>query len=69
MAHELFTDEIDETVARMVVAGLPNKAIAARLEMPEGTVKWRLHRMYARMGVQSRTRFVLEVRDHLGGGR
>lgn len=66
MAREVFTDETDETVARLVVAGLPNKTIAARLGIPEGTVKWRLHRMYGRVGVQSRSRFVLEVRDLLG---
>lgn len=68
MGHEVFTDEIDETIARLVVAGLPNKAIAARLQIPEGTVKWRLHRMYGRMGVQTRTGFVLELRDVLAGG-
>lgn len=69
MAHEVFTDEIDETIAYLVVAGLPNKTIAARLEMPEGTVKWRLHRMYGRVGVQSRSRFVLEIRDRFEGSR
>ena len=68
MGHEVFTDEIDETIARLVVAGLPNKAIAARLRMPEGTVKWRLHRLYGRLGVQSRSRFVLEVRERIGDG-
>ena len=68
MGHEVFTDAVDETIARLVLAGLPNKAIAARLEIPEGTVKWRLHRMYGRMGVQTRSRFVLELRDALAGG-
>lgn len=68
MAHEVFTDEIDETIARLVVDGLPNKAIAARLRIPEGTVKWRLHRLYGRLGVQSRSRFVLEVSERIGEG-
>lgn len=67
MGRGVFTDEIDEKIARLVVAGLPNKAVAARLEIPEGTVKWRLHRMYGRMGVQSRTGFVLEVRELFAG--
>lgn len=69
MAQDAFTDETDETIARLVVAGLANKTIAARLGIPEGTVKWRLHRMYGRIGVQSRTGFVLEVRDRLGSDR
>lgn len=69
MGQDVFTDEIDVTIAGLVVAGLPNKAIAARLEMPEGTVKWRLHRMYGRAGVQSRTRFVLAMRDRFADGR
>lgn len=64
-----FTDRVDETIARLVVAGLPNKAIAARLGIPEGTVKWRLHRMYARIGVQTRSHFVLEVAARLADGR
>ncbi|HYP23527.1 MAG TPA: helix-turn-helix transcriptional regulator [Actinomycetota bacterium] len=63
MTQAPWTDETDETIARLVVEGLPNKAIAARLGIPEGTVKWRLHRMYGRAGVQSRTRFVLVLRD------
>lgn len=69
MRHELFTDEVDEAIAGLVVEGLPNKAIAARLGIPEGTVKWRLHRMYGRAGVQSRTRFVLAMRDRFADGR
>ena len=67
MGDGVFTDEVDVAIARLVVAGLPNKAIAARLGMPEGTVKWRLHRMYGRAGVQTRTRFVLVLRDLVGG--
>jgi DNA-binding NarL/FixJ family response regulator len=65
MGTDVFTDEVDRAIARLVVEGLPNKAIAARMEMPEGTVKWRLHRMYGRVGVLTRSRFVLEVRDRL----
>ena len=65
MEPRIFTDELDETIARLVVSGLPNKAIARRVDVPEGTVKWRLHRLYGRLGVQTRSRFVLEVREHL----
>lgn len=65
MTDRLFEDELDKSIARLVVDGLPNKAIAARVKLPEGTVKWRLHRMYRRLGVPSRSRFVLELRDRL----
>lgn len=67
MGTEVFADDLDEVIARLVVEGLPNKAIAARTGMPEGTVKWRLHRMYQRAGVQTRSRFVLELRDRNEG--
>ena len=67
MATEVFADDLDEAIARLVVEGLPNKTIAARTGMPEGTVKWRLHRMYQRAGVQTRSRFVLELRDRIEG--
>lgn len=43
--------------------GESNKAIAAALGLAEGTVKWRLHRLYERLGVQSRAQFVLKLRD------
>ena len=69
MGTDVFTDDLDRAIARLVIEGLPNKAIAARVEIPEGTVKWRLHRMYGRVGVQSRSRFVLEVRDRFAGPR
>lgn len=69
MDADVFSDEMDEAIARLVIAGLPNKGIAARTGLPEGTVKWRLHRMYQRAGVQTRTRFVLELRDRFREGR
>jgi DNA-binding NarL/FixJ family response regulator len=62
---DVFSDDLDRAIARLVIEGLPNKAIAARVGIPEGTVKWRLHRMYSRVGVLTRSRFVLEVRDRL----
>lgn len=54
---------MDRAIARMVMEGAPNKVIASRTGMPEGTVKWRLHRMYDRLGVASRTAFALALRD------
>jgi DNA-binding CsgD family transcriptional regulator len=58
-----FEDDLDRHIARLVFAGLTNKAVAARTGLPVGTVKWRLHRMYRRMGVESRSLFVLALRD------
>lgn len=63
MAQSPFEDDLDRRIAHMVFDGLTNKAVAARAGIPEGTVKWRLHRMYRRLGVESRTRFVLTLRD------
>lgn len=68
MGAEPFADDVDLAIARLVIEGLPNKAIAARVGLPEGTVKWRLHRMYRQLGVQSRSRFVLELRERLSSG-
>ena len=63
-----FNDEIDREIARMLVAGAPNKAIASKTGLALGTVKWRLHRMYTRLGVHSRTAFAMTVRDLLDAG-
>lgn len=51
----------------MVIEGAPNKVIARRTGLPLGTVKWRLHRMYQRLGVHTRTTFAMSVRDLLNG--
>lgn len=55
-------DETDRKIVEQVLQGKANKAIAAALGIPEGTVKSRLHRIYASVGVQSRTQFVMKVR-------
>lgn len=60
-----FADEMDRAVAQMVLDGETNRAIARRVDLPEGTVKWRLHRMYERLGVGSRVQFAIRVRDLL----
>ena len=56
-------DPLDRSIAQMVLEGAPNKAIARALDIPEGTVKWRLHRLYERLGVSSRMSFALALRD------
>jgi DNA-binding NarL/FixJ family response regulator len=62
-----FEDPLDRAIARMVMEGAPNKVIATQTGLPEGTVKWRLHRMYDRLRVTSRTSFALALRDLLEG--
>lgn len=63
-----FNDDVDRQIAHMVIAGAPNKVIASRTGLPLGTVKWRLHRMYQRLGVHTRTTFAMSVRDLLDAG-
>lgn len=55
-------DATDRAIIDLVLAGHTNKAISRRLSLPEGTVKWRLHRLYGRLGVSSRVQFALRLR-------
>lgn len=48
-------------VARMVGEGLPNKRIASRLAISEGTAKLHLHRVYQKLQVRGR----LELMNYL----
>jgi DNA-binding NarL/FixJ family response regulator len=52
MAKVLTPREID--VIRLVVDGMRNKEIAAKLSISEGTVKIHLHRTYEKLHVESR---------------
>ena len=63
-----FEDPVDRAIARMVIEGASNKAIATETGLPEGTVKWRVHRLYERLGVGSRTSFALALKDLLERG-
>jgi DNA-binding NarL/FixJ family response regulator len=51
-------------VVRLVCVGLPNKQIAARLEVAEGTVKTHLHRIYEKLEVRGRLELSLYDRDN-----
>jgi DNA-binding NarL/FixJ family response regulator len=42
-------------IARLVTAGLPNKEIARRLDVTEGTVKIHLHNIFRKLQVPNRT--------------
>lgn len=56
-------DSVDRRIAELPIDGASNRAIARAVGMPEGTVKWRIHRLYNRFGVSSRVQFVMKVRD------
>lgn len=58
---EVSSDRLDRQIVDLVLAGAGNKQIARELGLPEGTVKWRVHRLYVRVGVSSRTQFVLKM--------
>lgn len=50
-------------VLALVAVGLSNQAIGARLHLTEGTVKSHLARVYAKLGVESRTAAVAVATD------
>lgn len=45
----------------LLLRGLTNKEIAARLGIGEGTVKWHASRLYERFGIHNRTALVHEL--------
>jgi DNA-binding NarL/FixJ family response regulator len=51
-------------IVRLVVQGLRNKEIAARIGLIEGTVKVHLHRIYRKTGVTTRTGLAAYARKH-----
>lgn len=57
----------EQAVVALVVKGLRNREIAARLGIAEGTVKVHLHKVYEKLGVGSRTELVIHARDHMQG--
>ena len=48
-------------VLRLLGEGLPNKAVAARLEVSENTVKFHVNAIFGKLGVQSRTEAVVRA--------
>ena len=53
------------SIVRLVVEGLRNRDIGARLGMTEGNVKVTLHRVYDRLGVSNRVEMAMLARDLL----
>lgn len=60
-ASSLTPRELD--IARLVAAGLRNKEIAHQLNVTEATVKMRLHNLYGKLGLGTRTELALFARD------
>ena len=48
-------------VLRLLAEGLANKAVAARLEVSENTVKFHVNAIFGKLGVQSRTEAVVRA--------
>lgn len=48
----------EREILRLVAAGLPNKTIAARLQLSEHTVKFHLASIFSKLGATSRTEAV-----------
>jgi len=59
--------ERERAIVALVQRGLRNKEIAGELGLTEGTVKVHLHRIFEKLGVQSRMELVLLVQGGEGG--
>jgi DNA-binding NarL/FixJ family response regulator len=63
LLHDLTCRELE--IVRLVGEGLPNKSIAHRLAVTEGTVKVHLHHIYQKLGVPNRTSLAALATTHL----
>jgi len=52
------------SVAKLILEGLPNKRIASRLNISEGTVKLHLHHIYQKLALPGRMSLVLYLQQH-----
>jgi DNA-binding CsgD family transcriptional regulator len=59
--HSVTLSPREREIARMVAKGLPDKAIAAVLEISRYTVSTHLRRMYAKAGVATRAAMVAKI--------
>jgi DNA-binding NarL/FixJ family response regulator len=50
----------EHEILELVAAGLPNKQIAARVGLTDGTVRWHLRHVYHKLHVRSRTEAALK---------
>ena len=51
-----------EEIAKLAATGLPNKLIARQLGLTEGTVKFHMHCILARLGIRSRVMLAAQWR-------
>jgi two-component system nitrate/nitrite response regulator NarP len=51
-------------VSKLILEGLPNKRIASRLGISEGTVKLHLHHIYQKLALPGRMSLVLYLQQH-----
>jgi len=51
-------------VAKLILEGLPNKRIASRLNISDGTVKLHLHHIYQKLALPGRLSLVLYLQQH-----
>jgi len=61
-SHVLTPREVD--VARMVTEGWPNKKIATKLSISEGTAKLHLHHIYQKLNCPGRMALMLYMKDN-----
>jgi LuxR family maltose regulon positive regulatory protein len=48
---------------QFIASGFTNREVAERIAISEGTVKWYLHHLYAKLGVNRRTMAVKRARQ------
>jgi len=61
--QELHLSGRQQQVFRLLMQGMPNKVIGARLSMAEGTVKAHLNTVYRMLGVRTRVEAILRARQ------
>jgi LuxR family maltose regulon positive regulatory protein len=61
----LLLTEYEREILQLLELGLSNKEIGTRIERSEATVKYHLRRMYAKLGVRSRTMALATARPSL----
>src|SRR4030095_3772751 len=57
----------EREILELLAAGFPNKEIAVRLGLSDGTVRWHLRHVYHKLHVRSRTEAALKFRSTRGG--
>jgi RNA polymerase sigma factor (sigma-70 family) len=53
----------EREILELLAQGLPNKQIADRLGVSDGTVRWHLRHVYDKLHVRSRTEALLKFRQ------